>query len=411
MQVVLFEDGQHRAFGPLTSLRPMFSLRCGVFRLREKWEMRRPRWRVALLPRAELADVFAEELPRRGIDGLGDGPTVLVSGRALADERLLAAAEAVSGEAVLRAGNAAVGARIERDVRGRVGAFGRSGGDVAVLGIDAAVDVPARLVSRPWDIVELTAGEIAADAELRGVLCGVKGLVHPGAHLIEPGRVAIGEGATVGPGAVIDAAAGPVVIGEGATVMANAVVIGPAAVGARSVVRAGARIYGGTSIGPVCKVGGEVEASVLQSFTNKQHDGFLGHSYLGSWVNIGAATDGSDLKNNYGDVRVEIGGELVDTGLTHVGAVVGDHSKTAIGTKLGTGTVVGAFCSVLSSGPTPRSIPAFSWGTGGGFVLHDVDRALATARRVMARRGMTLTAAYEARVRALFREARPDAAQ
>lgn len=402
MQVVLYEDGRHRSFGPLTCLRPVFALRCGALRLHEKLECRRREWRVLLLPRAALAEVFAEQFPGRGTSGLAEEPTVLLSARAVADDALLKALETTSGETVLLAGGVPVGARVERDVRKRVEALGRADGDVGALGLSAKADVPARVVSYPWDLVRLTPDEITADAAAIGRMGEIRGSMHPGAHLVEPGRIAIGEGSTIGPGAVIDATAGPVLIGSGATIMANAVVTGPAAIGDRSSVKVGAKIYGGTSIGPVCMVGGEVEGSVFQSHTNKQHDGFLGHSYLASWVNIGAATDSSDLKNNYGNVRVEIAGEVRDTGLTFVGATIGDHTKTAIGTKLNTGTVIGVFCNVLAAGFPPKVIPAFSWGGPDGFVRYDIEKALDTARRVMARRGEKLTAALESLMRAVY---------
>jgi hypothetical protein len=145
----------------------------------------------------------------------------------------------------------------------------------------------------------------------------------------------------------------------------------------------------------------------MQSFSNKQHGGFLGHSFVGSWVNLGAATDNSDLKNNYGHVRVELDGELVDTGSPSVGAVIGDHTKTAIGTKLNTGTVIGAFCSVVVRGFPPKSLPSFSWGTESGFRRYELDRAIETARVVMERRGRTLTPALRERIIALYGELGP----
>jgi UDP-N-acetylglucosamine diphosphorylase/glucosamine-1-phosphate N-acetyltransferase len=406
MQVVLYEDGRHRSFGPLACLRPVFALRCGALRLHEKLECRRRGWRVLLSPRPALADVFAGQFPGRGTNGLVEEPTVLLSAGAVADEALLKALETASGETVLLAAGVPVGARVERDVRKRVEALRSADGDVGALGLSATAEVPARVVSYPWDLVRLTPDEIAADAEAIGRMGEIRGSVHPGAHLVEPGRIAIGDGSTIAPGAVIDATAGPVLIGNGATVMANAVVIGPAAIGDGSSVKVGAKIYGGTSIGPVCKVGGEVEGSVFQSHTNKQHDGFLGHSYLASWVNIGAATDNSDLKNNYGNVRVEIAGEVRDTGLTFVGATIGDHSKTAIGTKLTTGTVIGVFCNVLAAGFAPKVIPAFSWGGPDGFTPYEIEKALDTARRVVARRGERLTPAEESLIRGVFDEER-----
>src|SRR5439155_18383601 len=132
---------------------------------------------------------------------------------------------------------------------------------------------------------------------------------------------------------------GPILIQENATVEPLAYVEGPAVIGERTLVKVGAKIRGGSSIGPVCKVGGEVEASIFQGYANKQHDGFVGHSYVGEWVNLGANTVTSDLKNTYGNVSVPLHGTPIDTGMRFVGTIIGDHSKTGICTALTTGTV------------------------------------------------------------------------
>jgi len=406
LQVVLYEDAGTKWFGPLTLLRPVFDLRCGSLLLREKLEVRRPGWAVSLLPRRELAPLVSELYPGRGIDGLQDSDVLLLSARVIVTDELLAAIEAESAEALLTSGGEPVGALLRGGTAERVRAVGEANGDLGVLDIPLSRELPARVVCYPWELVRLTAEEIEADAAVSGRLGTMEGEVHPSAQLIEPARISIGEGSTLGPGVVIDARTGAVVVDANVEVMANAVILGPAFVGAGSSMKVGARIYPGTSIGRSCKVGGEVEGSVLHSFTNKQHEGFLGHAYLGSWVNIGAATDNSDLKNNYGAVRVELNGETVDTGHTSVGATIGDHTKTAIGTKLNTGTVIGVFCNVVSNGFAPKSIPSFSWGNGDGFVEHDIERAIATARIVMARRGVDLTGTEEAAIRDVHRRRR-----
>ncbi len=402
MQTVLYEDGAHRFFGPLTLLRPEFDLRCGVLLLREKLERRRPGSRILLLPRPELADVVAEQHPGRGIEGLTDEPTLFLSGRVIVDDTLLDALGEIDGESILTSGGTAVGALVAADAPARADALAESRDDLSRLGIAATSEVPARVARFPWELVALTSEEITADAALISRFGEVEGTLHPSATLVEPSRIAVGEGSRVAAGAVIDATDGPVVIGRGVEILPNAVIIGPSAIGDGSRINACARIYGGTSIGERCKVGGEVEGSVFQGWSNKQHDGFLGHSYLGSWVNLGAATDNSDLKNNYGTVRVAIDGRTVDTCSTFVGATIGDHSKTAIGTKLNTGTVVGVFANVLATGFPPKSIPSFSWGTADGFVEHDLAKALETARRVMVRRNVELTMAMESLIVRVF---------
>jgi len=191
------------------------------------------------------------------------------------------------------------------------------------------------------------------------------------------------------------------------TVFPNATIEGPAFVGDDSRIKIGAKIYQGTTIGEVCKVGGEVEASIIHSHSNKQHDGFLGHSYLGQWVNLGADTNNSDLKNNYGTVKVYVEGEMVDTGSLFVGLMMGDHSKSGINTMFNTGTVVGVMCNVYGAGFPPKFIPSYTWGGAQELIEYELDKALDTARRVMARRDVQLTQAQEEMLRAVFELTRP----
>jgi UDP-N-acetylglucosamine diphosphorylase/glucosamine-1-phosphate N-acetyltransferase len=404
MQVVLLEDRSGSRFGPLDLLRPDFDLRCGALTFREKIERRRPDWDVLLCPRSELGELCAEQYPGRGLDGLLGGRALLLYGHVVPDEGLLRAIEGIRGDSLLVTGGLAVGAVLEEASVERVGGSGAADAGLGALGIEASAEVPARAARFPWDLVRLTPDEIAEDAPtMPGYGEEAREKIHSSVRLEGEDGIAVGEGSTIGPGVVLDARRGPVLIGVDVEIMPNAVVVGPAAIGDGSLVRAGAAVYGGTSVGPVCKIGGEIQTSVLESFSNKQHGGFLGHSYVGSWVNLGAATDNSDLKNNYGSVRVEIDGEVIDTGSPSVGAVIGDHSKTAIGTKINTGTVVGIFCNVVTQGLTPKSVADFSWGTVDGFVRHDLERALETARIAMGRRGRTLTPALRRRIEALHR--------
>jgi UDP-N-acetylglucosamine diphosphorylase/glucosamine-1-phosphate N-acetyltransferase len=399
MQHVIFEDGGHRSFGPLTILRPTFDLRCGALLLREKLEVRRSGGPCLLVPRRGLEEVVAEAYPGRGADAASEEPTLVLSARVVVDDGLLDAVGGTPSECVLTSGGAPVGAVLTGRVHDRVRALTESSGDLRALSIERSVEVPARVVEHPWDLVNLTPEEITRDAVALGVLGRNEADVSEGAHLLEPARIALGARASVGPGAVLDARRGDIVIGPAVEILPNAYLAGPLAIGERSIVRAGASIHGGTSIGQGSRAGGEIAESVLHSFSNKQHSGFLGHSYVGSWVNLGAGTDNSDLKNNYGTVRVEIGGEVIDTGSLFVGAVIGDHTKTAIGTRLNTGSVIGVFVNVVASGFPPKAISSFSWGTETGFTAYEVERAVETARRVMSRRGTELTPAMEALIR------------
>jgi UDP-N-acetylglucosamine diphosphorylase/glucosamine-1-phosphate N-acetyltransferase len=402
MQAVVLEDVARGGFGPMTALRPEFDLRCGILKLREKLELRRPDWRVALLPRPSLADLVAEGCPGRDLGLLDDGSTLALCGRVIVDDDLLSAVETLSGETLLTSGGEVLGALLEADAPGRLGASGAARVGLGAIGIARSVEVPARSVRYPWDLVAATASEIEADARLVGGMGELASELYSGVTTMASGAIAVDEACDIGPGVVLDARRGPVVIGRDVTIMPNAVIVGPASVGDGSIVRANAVIYGGTSIGPVCKVGGEVSGSVLQSYVNKQHGGYLGSSCVGSWVNLGAATNTSDLKNNYGNVRVRIDGKPVDTGFSSVGAIIGDHSKTAIGTRLNTGSVVGIFSSVVTAGFPPKHIPSFSWVTPDGIVRHDLDRALNTGRTMMGRRGVEMTEALERLIREVY---------
>lgn len=258
------------------------------------------------------------------------------------------------------------------------------------------VEVPeARLLSFAWQLIEFNPDAIADDFEhlpFRGQAEDC--VVYDGAQLVAPDRIVIGAGAVVRSSAVLDATNGPILIADGALVMPNATVIGPVCLGAGSIVKAGAKILEGTSVGPVCKVGGEVEEVIFAPFTNKQHDGFLGHSYLGEWVNIGAASNNSDLKNNYSPVRMWCAGALHETGRQFLGVLMGDHTKTGINTLFNTGTVVGFNCNVYSSELPGKFVPSFSWGHGGEMVPYDLEKAMQTASIVMERREVKFTAAH-----------------
>lgn len=221
------------------------------------------------------------------------------------------------------------------------------------------------------------------------------------AHLVNPLSIITGTGCSIKPGAVLDASGGAIIVGNNVEVMANAVVVGPCFIGDNSKIKIGAKIYEKTSIGPWCKVGGEVEGSIMLGFSNKQHDGFLGHSYLGEWVNLGADTNTSDLKNNYGQVRVTFPWGQVNSGTMFLGSLIGDHSKTGINTMLNTGTVIGVGANVFGGGFPPKLIPSFTWGGSDGFIEYDRDRAIQTARTVMLRRKVAMSDAEEVLLRAI----------
>lgn len=216
-----------------------------------------------------------------------------------------------------------------------------------------------------------------------------------GVSVLDPYKVWIAEGVRIAPNVVLDASAGPIVVDSGATIMANAVIQGPAYIGKKTVIKIGAKIYGGTSIGPVCKIGGEIEASIIQAYSNKQHDGFLGHAYIGEWVNMGADTNNSDLKNTYKNVKIYdyAKATMIDSGSQFMGCVLGDHVKTGINVSLNTGLTVGTGSNIFGSKLFSGYVHDFSWGEADGLTRYRFSDFCDTATMVKHRRALKLISA------------------
>jgi UDP-N-acetylglucosamine diphosphorylase/glucosamine-1-phosphate N-acetyltransferase len=254
-----------------------------------------------------------------------------------------------------------------------------------------------------WDIIHLNAAVLQADAELWAKNHKrIENPSFPNCAIVNPEHLFVHPKARIDSGVVLDCSEGPIFIEEGVRIMPHATIIGPVFIGKHSLVKIGAKMYGGTSIGPVSKVGGEIENSIVQGFSNKQHDGYLGHSYLGLWVNLGAGTNTSDLKNDYSPVRVTIEGEEFNTNSLFVGLLMGDHSKSAIGTQFNTGTTVGVSCNIFGEGFPPKWIPNFSWCGSEGLAAYRIEKAMEVAKIVMRRRDQELPPEAEAMLRNLF---------
>jgi UDP-N-acetylglucosamine diphosphorylase/glucosamine-1-phosphate N-acetyltransferase len=268
-----------------------------------------------------------------------------------------------------------------------------------------AFDVPAgvprepvedvTLVSRLWHLVAEAETLVAEDVQtLAGAGAHDGADVRDGALLIGAPDIHLAPGCVVRAGAIVTAEDGPVRIEAGAVVEEHALVHGPCWIGPGAVVRAGARVDG-SAIGPQAKVAGEVHASVVVGLSNKAHEGYLGNSYLGRWCNLGAGTDTSNLRNDYGEISLwdPVAQDFLPTGRQFLGLIMADHAKCAIGTRFNTGTLVGVACNWFGAGFPPRRLPSFSWGGDAGLEPYRLAKALRVAEAAMARRGRTLTEA------------------
>jgi hypothetical protein len=382
VRLFLFDDGRARAWAPFTLTRPAGELLYGCMTLRERAERVFGARCEGHLTRRALTGF--DEPGAAPVVTLGDvgtrGLRILLSSRAGPD--LARIDLPVEFTRISVAGSPAGwilpdGAPVPHELWIRDPSAASASGPV--------IDLPGLMLSSPWDLIAQNAERIRRDApafEGSGEC--------PGVVRIGEGKLILGQNAEIEPGVYVDTRHGPIVLADGVRVEGPARLTGPLYVGSRT------RILGGSvsisSIGPVCVVRGEVSDSVLLGFVNKSHDGYIGHALIGRWVNLGAFTTNSDLKNNYGFVRVWTPLGDVDTGLLKVGCFLGDHVKTGIGTVLSTGTVVGAGSNVFGGVMPPRAVPPFSWGEGERLGAHKLDKFLATAERAMARRGQSLTA-------------------
>jgi len=396
MHLCLYEDLVASNFYPLIYFRPVYDLRCGILTLREKALRHLAPKAVSLYVRSYLSAYLREESPRSGVNEISAESCLFLNGRCIMTKRLAKVLKKEKRDALFMASGEVVGAHLTGSNLARSKSeFQKDALDLSALTGLPHVEVDAELVRYPWDLVYANDTEISNDFQVLTKNKVVRrGELHRSAILEGKGLICIGRKSTIGPGVVLDATAGPIYIGSDVRIQAQAVIGGPCYVGDGATVKVGAQIYGKTSIGPVCKIGGEVEQSTFHSHDNKQHHGFIGHSYVAPWVNLGAGTSSSDLKNTYGPVKVHINGRSVDSGKTFVGLTAGDHVKTGINATFDTGTVIGPSSNIYGTALPPKFVPAFSWGSVGHMTTYDLDKALAVATTVMARRNIRLTPAY-----------------
>ncbi|HXL85847.1 MAG TPA: hypothetical protein VN927_01485, partial [Gemmatimonadaceae bacterium] len=244
-----------------------------------------------------------------------------------------------------------------------------------------------RWMNEVWDLIGSLTEQLMEDIPNRAASLELRTPLDT--TIIGKEKVFIEEGADIGPHVVLDATAGPILIRQGAVIAPFTHLVGPIAIGHDSQIL-GDRI-GTSSIGDHCKVRGEFSNSIVLGHSNKGHAGFVGHSYLGRWVNLGAMTTTSNLKNTYGPVQLWTPSGLRDTGLQFLGTLFGDHAKTGIGTMLSTGTVIGAGANMFGANMPPRVVPPFAWGDGEPYDTYDVTRFLVVVERAMSRRQVKLS--------------------
>ena len=363
MQINLDDNGLHLRFAPLTLTRPIGNLRMGILTNDERWKM--------FLPDAKIGFTTEKSISKK-FSSVENG--IRVNASVIPNEDIVAAVM-----------------HLEENTALYLNELLLAENGVASYKIQFKGEIPVILENR-WDLFQKNDLVLKSDFEL--ITAGRKSqkLSKSNTVIGSSELIFLEEGAKV-EASILNTSSGPIYIGKDAEIMEGSIVRGPLAMCEHSALKLGTKIYGATTLGPHCKVGGEVNNSVFQAYSNKGHEGFVGNSLIGEWCNLGADTNTSNLKNNYGSVSTysyETEKEE-KTNVQFMGLTMGDHSKCGINTMFNTATVVGVSCNIYGADFPPKFIPSFSWGGSAGFVPFKFEKAVEYTNNMMERRGLKLS--------------------
>ncbi len=370
MNYILFDGPSRNNLLPFTFTRPVADIRVGILTIREKWEQH-----LGYTTTTITEDYLSDKYPMVEMDN-----NVLINASYLPNVQLVEMIRNLEeNQAIFK----------DEDV---IAFYTKNAQENIDFNTFEAIEYNDEVlkIEHTWDIFSKNGQAIEDDFEL--LTKGRTSQPIPSSNnVIAAHNIFIEEGATL-EFVTLNAGSGPIYIGKDAEIMEGSIIRGPFALCEHAVVKLGAKIYGPTTVGPHCRVGGEVNNSVMFAYSNKGHDGFLGNSVLGEWCNLGADTNNSNLKNNYAEVRLwDYQTEsFARTGLQFCGLMMGDHSKCGINTMFNTGTVVGVSTNIFGSGFPRNFIPSFSWGGSAGFTTYTIPKAFETAEIVMSRRNIEL---------------------
>ncbi len=383
MNYILFDGASRNALLPFTFTRPVADIRIGILTIREKWEKH-----LGYTTSTVTEDYLSEKFPMVELE-----ENIMINASFLPSKELVSKITALQPNQAIFYKEEPIAFFVKEDEEVDFDSY-------EILQYDQDVFT----VKYTWDI--FSKNEQAINDDFRLLTDGRESQPIPESNnVIASESIFIEEGATL-EFAILNASNGPIYIGKDAEIMEGSIIRGPFALCDHATIKMGAKIYGGTTVGPYSKVGGEVTNSVIFGYSNKGHDGYLGNSVLGEWCNLGADTNTSNLKNNYAPVRLwsyETEG-FAKTGLQFCGLMMGDHSKCGINTMFNTGTVVGVNANIFGGGFPRNFIPSYSWGGSGGFTTYLTKKAFEVARVVMSRREIAFTKQEEEILEHVFEE-------
>ena len=370
--IVLFDGNERNNLLPLTATRAVADLRIGILTIKEKWE-KYLNVKVDILTQEYLQPKYAYEAKDNA---------VFINASVLPTDDLLVAIEKIDNEMVIKNDATIIALRTNNLIYSLADL-----NNVIDKLHSKTIQLSNSPISFPWDIFTVNGQEIKNDIKLLGLKPNPEKL--SSTNTLLGNEIYIEDGASC-ECAILNTTNGPVYLGKDSEVMEGCTVRGPFALGEHATLKMQTKIYGDTTVGPHCKVGGEVSNSVLFGYSNKGHDGFIGNSVIGEWCNLGADTNNSNLKNNYGKVKAYNypSKDFINTGLQFCGLIMGDHAKSSINTMFNTGTVVGVCANVFGGGFHPKFVNDFAWGND---AIFELEKAYEVAQRVMERRQINLS--------------------
>ncbi|MBB77914.1 MAG: glucose-1-phosphate thymidylyltransferase [Crocinitomicaceae bacterium] len=360
MKIQLHDNNKHLTFAPLTLTRPVGNIRLGIFTNDERWKKFFPNASIFFQTEEYLNDKFKSH-----------SDAICINSCFIPNEELAVAVSHLSINEELRYNGEWVARIGEGDVK-----------------VEYSGKEPI-YISERWDLFQKNAEILIQDFNLITNLKNTVQLSSTNTIIGNPNLIFLEKGAKV-EASILNTQEGPIYIGKDAEIMEGSIVRGPLALCEKSVLKLGSKVYGGTTLGPYCKVGGEVNNVIFQGYSNKGHDGFIGNSFIGEWCNIGADTNASNLKNNYGEIKIFSyeKGDFEQTSLQFMGIFMGDHSKCSINTMFNTATVIGVSCNIFGSQFPPKYISSFTWGMERD--VFQFDKAIQSANNMMRRRDKQL---------------------
>ncbi|MFH1612945.1 MAG: putative sugar nucleotidyl transferase [bacterium] len=397
--ICIFEDDKFSQLFPLVYCRPVFDLKCGILTLEERIKKYYSTASFHIQCRENLVSLQKQKnkaISYNDLKELENNGCLFLNGKILIDQEFVNNVNIIGPDEIGICQEEVVYIRASSELLKKIKNLWKIPLNTELVEklkqIIKVKEIKVNLINYIWDTIKYNSEMLQKDYEFLIGKGKIEGFIDPLATIYgDKKNLYTAKNSRIEAGVVINLTSGPVYLDEDACIRPPSIIDGPCYIGKKTVID-GAKLRSGNSIGPVCKIAGELEESIILGYSNKHHDGFLGHAYLGEWVNLGAMTTNSDLKNNYGEIKIYVNGELINTGEIKLGCFIGDHTKTGIGTLINTGSTFGVASNLFGGKEVlPKFVPSFSWGDGTSFVVHNTEKAISNAKKIMARRKVVLT--------------------